>query len=122
MFLTPALLQQDPGAQSATVDPTVNVGDVLHTAINGPAAMPEPGRVHRGARDTAAVAAAAIAAALNASTTPDPATGLPLNAGSTPRARAVCHHPAGFTLACAAPARGHVHARGRTPLSPRRRP
>ena len=35
MFLTPTLLQQDPGAQTATVAGTVNVGDVLHTAING---------------------------------------------------------------------------------------
>ena len=35
MFLTPALLRQDPGAQTATVGPVINVGDVLLTAING---------------------------------------------------------------------------------------
>ena len=89
MFLTPTLLQQDPGAQTATVAATVNVGDVLHTAINLPSDQPgqlaytvQPG-------DTAAAAAAAIAAALNAATThrtqPPACRSAP---GSTPRALA----------------------------------
>ena len=34
MFLTPALLQQDPGAQTATVGPVLSDGDILTTAIN----------------------------------------------------------------------------------------
>ena len=40
MFLTPTLLQQDPGAQTATVASTVNAGDVLHTTINGGEEIP----------------------------------------------------------------------------------
>ena len=101
LFLTPTLLQQDPGAQTATVAATVNVGDVLHTAINLPSGQPgqlaytvQPG-------DTAQTAAAAVAAAVNSATAPDPASGLPLNA----RFRAtssggVITIKAGFTLAC----------------------
>ena len=40
MFLTPTLLQQDPGAQTATVASTVNVGDVLQTYVNGAEVLP----------------------------------------------------------------------------------
>src|ERR1022692_3088098 len=102
MFLTPTLLQQDPGAQTATVATTVNVGDVLHTAINLPTDQPgqlaytvQPG-------DTAATAAEAIAAALNACTAPDPVSGLPLNARfhATSSGGGVTMR-AGFSLACA---------------------
>ena len=79
MFLTPTLLQQDPGAQTATVAATVNVGDMLHTAINMPPASPARCPTPCMPGDTAATAAAAIAAAINAATAPDPVTGLPLN-------------------------------------------
>ena len=101
MFLRPTLLQQDPGAQTATVDATVNVGDVLHTAINLPSDQPGQVAYTVAAGDTAATAATAIAAALNAATTPDPVSGLPLNdrfhATST---GGVITIRAGFTLAC----------------------
>ena len=59
MFLTPTLLQQDPGAQTATVASTVNAGDVLHTSINGAEVVPA---YTVAAGQTAAEAAAAIAA------------------------------------------------------------
>jgi hypothetical protein len=102
MFLTPGLLQQDPGAQTATVAATVNVGDVLQTAINLPSDQPgqlaytvQPG-------DTAATAAAAIAAALNASTAPDPASGLPLNTRfHATSSGGVITIRTGFSLTCA---------------------
>ena len=101
MFLTPTLLQQDPGAQTATVNPTVNVGDVLHTAINLPSDQPGQVAYTVAPGDTAAAAAAAIAAALNAATTPDPASGLPLNARfHATSAGGVITIQAGFTLAC----------------------
>src|SRR5262249_56779009 len=75
MFLTPTLVQQDPGAQTAAVAGTVIVGDVLHTFINGVDAA-----VHTvAAGESAADVAAAIAAAVNASTAPDPVSGLALN-------------------------------------------
>ena len=101
MFLTPTLLQQDPGAQTATVDPTVNVGDVLHTAINLPSDQPGQVAYTVAPGDTAATAATAIAAALNAVTSPDPASGLPLNARfHATSAGGVITIRAGFTLAC----------------------
>ena len=95
MFLTPTLLQQDPGAQTATVAATVNVGDVLHTAINLPS--DQPGQVAYTVQpgDTAATAAAAIAAALNAATTPDPVSGLPLNTRFHADERGRRHHDPG---------------------------
>jgi len=101
MFLTPTLLQQDPGAQTATVDPTVNVGDVLHTAINLPSDQPGQLAYTVAPGDTAAIAAAAIAASLNAATTPDPVSGLPLNARfHATSTGGVVTVRAGFTLAC----------------------
>ncbi len=97
LFLSPAVLAQDPGAQTATVVGPVNTGDVLHTVINGTPVGPYTVL----AADTAASAAAAIAADLNATTAPDPVSGLPLNdrffaasSGGTVTIRA------GFTLAC----------------------
>ena len=80
MFLTPTLIQQDPGAQTAAVAATVNVGDILHTAINLPVDQPGQFAYTVQSGDTAATAAAAVAAALNASADADPASGLPLNA------------------------------------------
>ena len=101
MFLTPTLLQQDPGAQIATVAATVNVGDVLHTGINTPPGQPGQVNYTVAPGDTAATAAAAIAAAVNAETAPDPATGLPLNARfHAASAGGVITIKAGFTLAC----------------------
>ena len=111
MFLTPTLLQQDPGAQTATVDPTVNVGDVLHTAINLPSDQPGQLAYTVAPGDTAATAAAAIAAAVNAATTPDPASGLPLNARfRATSAGGVITIRAGFTLACSVSAGASVTA------------
>ena len=98
MFLTPTLLQQDPGAQTATVASTVNVGDVLHTSINGSEEV-APYTVLAG--DTAASVAAAIAAAINAATAPDPVSGLPLNSRFLASSEGgVITIKAGFTLAC----------------------
>jgi hypothetical protein len=98
MFLTPTLLQQDPGAQTATVATTVNTGDVLHTFINGQENVP----AHTVADgESAAQVATAIAAAVNGSAAADPVSGLPLNsrffATST---GGVITIEAGFTLAC----------------------
>jgi Neuraminidase-like domain/FHA domain len=101
MFLSPTLLQQDPGAQTATVAATVNVGDILQTAINLPGG--QPGQVSYTVQpaDTAVTAAEAIAAALNAATTPDPVSGLPLNARfHATSSGGVVTIRAGFTLAC----------------------
>ena len=51
MFLTPTVLQQDPGAQTATVSPAFGIGDDFQTLINnalaaaytvGPAKHPRP--------------------------------------------------------------------------------
>ena len=98
MFLTPTLLQHDPGAQTATVASPVNVGDVLHTSINGSQEI-TPYTVQPG--DTAASAAAAIAAAINAATAPDPVSGLPLSSRfSATSDGGVVTVKAGFTLAC----------------------
>ena len=100
MFLTPTLLQQDPGVQTATVSDIINVGDVLTTTINGPngAAIP-PHTVAVG--DTAAAVAAAIAASINATSAVDPASKLPLNKRFfASSAGEVITIKAGFTLAC----------------------
>jgi hypothetical protein len=65
----------DPASQSATVGGTPTTGDVLTTTING-VAIPYTVAV----TDTsAAILAASIASAVNATATPDPFTGLPLN-------------------------------------------
>jgi Neuraminidase-like domain/FHA domain len=105
MFLTPTLLQHDPGAQTATVASTVNAGDVLHTVINGqeeiPAYTVPPGQ-------TAAQVAVAIAQAINTSAAPDlpdPASGLQLSqrfAASASSGSGVITIKAGFTLGCGA--------------------
>ena len=101
LFLTPTLLQQDPGAQTATVAATVNVGDTLHTAINLPAGQASQVSYTVQATDTAASAAAAIAAAINTATALDPVSGLPLNARfHATSAGEVITIRAGFTLAC----------------------
>ena len=50
MFLTPALLQQDPGAQTATVGPVLSDGDVLTTAINSTQVSSYTVRARRHAR------------------------------------------------------------------------
>jgi len=101
MFLTATLLQQDPGAQTATVAATVNVGDVLHTAINLPSGQPGELAYTVKSGDTADSAAAAITAALNASAASDPASGLPLRARfHATSSGGVITIKAGFTLAC----------------------
>jgi peptidoglycan hydrolase-like protein with peptidoglycan-binding domain len=98
MFLTPTLLQQDPGIQTATVSNAVNVGDVLATSINGVAIAPHT--VVAG--ETASAVATAIAHAINATTTPDPASGLPLNKRFYASSKGdVIAVKAGFALACA---------------------
>ena len=104
MFLTPALLQQDPGAQTATVDSTVNVGDVLTTVIDGVTVTPYTVR----AGDTAVSVAAAIATAINSTVTPDPiftdpVSNPPLNSrifASSSSVKPVITIMAGFTLEC----------------------
>ena len=104
MFLTPALLQQDPGAQTATVDSTVNVGDVLTTVIDGITVTPYTVQ----AGDTAMSVAAAIATAINSTVTPDPiftdpVSNPPLNSrifASSSSVKPVITIMAGFTLEC----------------------
>ncbi|MGD0246679.1 MAG: FHA domain-containing protein, partial [Streptosporangiaceae bacterium] len=103
MFLTPTLLQQDPGAQTATVGPVLNEGDILATAINNTPVSSDivlPG-------DTSAQVATTIAQAINAATVPDPDTGLPVNSRFYATAAAnVITIKAGFTLACSAEGSG----------------
>lgn len=78
MFLTPALLQEDAGAQTATVTGTVAQGDVLTTTING-AALNPPYSVTAG--QTNSVVAGQIASQINATNNVnDPITGKPINA------------------------------------------
>ena len=104
MFLTPALLQQDPGAQTATVDSTVNVGDVLTTVLDGITVTPYTVQ----AGDTAMSVAAAIATAINSTVTPDPiftdpVSNPPLNSrifASSSSVKPVITIMAGFTLEC----------------------
>ena len=103
MFLTPTLLQQDPGAQTATVASTVNVGDVLTTIINGIQEVPSQ-QVTTG--QTATDVAAAIAGSINNSAPPDPVdpvSGLQLSSrflASTTGDSGVITIMAGFTLQC----------------------
>jgi len=97
MFLTPTLTQQDPGAQTATVASTVNVGDVLRTSINGIQVTPHA----VAAGESAAAVAAAIASGINATTDLDPVSGLPLNSRFyASSAGGTVTIIAGFTLAC----------------------
>jgi hypothetical protein len=75
MFLTPTLLQQDPGAQAASISGIVYTGDKLITTIDSlqlPAYVVVAG-------DTAQTVATKIAAAINATNTVDPVSGSPLN-------------------------------------------
>jgi hypothetical protein len=73
LFLAPALAQADLGAQTATLSGPLFVGDTLQTTIDGV----EIDHVVA-AGETPASAATAIAAAINASTTKDPQSGLPI--------------------------------------------
>jgi peptidoglycan hydrolase-like protein with peptidoglycan-binding domain len=104
IFLTPTLLQQDPGAQTATIANAVNVGDVLNTCINGEGASCSNGVniTHTVvAGETPTTIAAAIANAINATTAIDPASGLPLNQRFFASAHGgVITIKAGFTLTC----------------------
>ena len=119
MFLTPALLQQDPGAQTATVGPVLSDGDVLTTAINNTKVSSYtvvPG-------DTPAQIAATITQAINAATVADPVTGLAVNS----RFHATTyvqrdHHQDGFHARLLR--RGHrlrhLHGRRDVPAAPDR--
>jgi hypothetical protein len=74
MFLTPTLLEQDPGAQTATVSSTVGQGDLLTTSFNaarGAAATVEYAVLPN---ESPEAVATAIAVQVNASTARDPAT------------------------------------------------
>jgi hypothetical protein len=103
MFLTPTLLQQDPGAQTATVGPVINEGDTLATALNN--TLVSSCTVLAG--DTPAQVATTIAQAINATTVPDPDTGLPVNSRFyATTAASVITIKAGFTLACSATGSG----------------
>jgi hypothetical protein len=76
LFLTPTLLQQDPGAQTATVSSVVCTGDVFITTINNVSIDSPQVQV----KDTAESMAVAIATAINSTTTRvDPTSQLPLN-------------------------------------------
>ncbi len=105
LFLSPALLLQDPGAQTATVADTINAGDVLHTLINGVEQIP-PYDVQNG--QGAASVAAAISQAINTSVAPDkpdPVSGLQLSSrfyASVNPGGGVITIMAGFTIQCSA--------------------
>jgi hypothetical protein len=82
MFLTPTLLAQDPGAQTATVSNAVNVGDQLVTTIDNSVGASNVSLipVHTvAAGETATAVATAIAASINAATGADAATGIAIN-------------------------------------------
>jgi hypothetical protein len=104
MFLTPTLLQQDPGAQTATVGPAVNAGDGLVTTINNQQVSSytvQQSDIQQS--DPPATVAAAIAAAINAATVTDPVTRVPVNSRFLATAAAnVITIKAGFTLAYSA--------------------
>jgi hypothetical protein len=110
MFLTPTLLQ-DSGAQTVSVIGPVDPGNVLTTTIDGLAI-----NYTVQSNDTPTTIAAAIAKAINATTTPDPTTGQPLNS----RIYASSSGPvvtlrAGVILACA---RSPGATESYTPASP----
>ncbi len=97
MFLTPTLLQQDPGAQTATVGPVISQGDVLVTAINGKQVSSYTVQQS----DTPGTVAEAIAAAINAATVADPDAGVAMNTRFYAVSAAnVITIKAGFTLKC----------------------
>jgi pSer/pThr/pTyr-binding forkhead associated (FHA) protein len=99
LFLTPALLRLEPGAQTATVAPTMDVGDVLHTTINEVPVAPHTVT----ANETASDAATAIVAALNATTALDPVSNQPLNTRFfATNSGNVITIETGFTLQCEA--------------------
>jgi Neuraminidase-like domain/Putative peptidoglycan binding domain/Salmonella virulence plasmid 28.1kDa A protein len=97
MFLTPALLQEDPGAQTATVAAGINAGDVLNTTING---ITISYTVPASPNNTAV--ASAIAVLINNNTTTEPVTGLPLNqiVFASSAAEVITIRAALFKLAC----------------------
>jgi ABC toxin N-terminal region/Neuraminidase-like domain/FHA domain/PA14 domain len=100
MFLSPALLQQDPGAQTATVSAIVNQGDQLTTKINGKGEIPA---YTVAAGQTAAQVATAIAGAINSSAVSDPVSGDPIGArfqATTDSVDGVITIMAGFSLEC----------------------
>ncbi len=103
MFLTSTLLQQDPGAQTATVAASVNTADVLHTLINGTQEIP-PYKVQPG--QAAPDVATAIAQAINTSAAPDnvdPVSGEQLSQrflASTVAGSGTITIKAGFSLEC----------------------
>jgi hypothetical protein len=115
IFLTPTLLQEDPGAATATVSATVSAGDVLATSFNSaPGAQPqvscevEPGQ-------SASTVATKIAALINASAAIDPATqaGGPVSVGERYHATSdgrVVTIKAGFTLECSLSSAGGTYA------------
>ena len=115
MFLTPTLLQQDPGAQTATVSNAISAGDVLTTQIN---TVSIPYTVTAG--QTASTVATQIAAAINATTTQDPVSGEQLNQRFVATAQTnVIVIMAGFALACSVSggATETLTAAGTNPLS-----
>ena len=73
LFAAPALTAIDPGAQTATLSGTLFTGEVLNTTIDGATVNHVVS-----AGETPAAAAAAIAAAINASPTTDPASNTPI--------------------------------------------
>ncbi|HEY6315370.1 MAG TPA: neuraminidase-like domain-containing protein [Streptosporangiaceae bacterium] len=97
MFLTPAMLELDPGTQTTTVSPTINVGDVLHTRINGVEVDAYTVRSGQKAPDVAA----AIAAEIDTATVPDPVSQRPVDSLFFASSKAnVITIKKGFTLAC----------------------
>ena len=99
MFLGPLVIE--PGPQAIFVDGTVNPGDVFVATIND-IALPAGGGYTAQAGDTDATVAAAIAAAINATTNIDPDSELALNRRIQASARGgVVTVRAGFTLECA---------------------
>jgi pSer/pThr/pTyr-binding forkhead associated (FHA) protein len=93
----------DPASLTATIRGTITAGDVLTTTING-IAVPYPVTA---ADATLTVLAGDIASAVNATTTADPFTGLPLNDIVTASSAAgavtftAVSPGAAFTVACA---------------------
>ncbi|QGM47133.1 hypothetical protein H2LOC_016335 [Methylocystis heyeri] len=92
----------DPGAQTATLSGTLFAGDVLSTSVNG-------AKIDHtvAAGETPAIAAAAIAAAINASAKADPASGKPIGQRFFAAAKGgAIVVAAGFTVAVPAAAPG----------------
>ena len=118
MFLTPTLLQQDPGGLTATVSNMIAAGDVLTTQINNVTV------IHTvAAGETATAAAAAIAAAINATTTADQQSNLALNALVTASSASnvvtirAANAAAPFTLNCSIKPAGSYSAGSQVPAA-----